>query len=264
MMGEVGELCEIFQWRGCIGDMSSFKSQEITHLGEEIADVFIYNTRLADLCGVDLAQAIQHHIEGRDLSMVADENTTADEFRVRVNKIASEGRVSMSFAYCTRALLDKHNSLEGAPPDLLPRHMVLAVSATVGSLCQLVLNRPEHLCPLGLPSWPAIDIRLLATGLADVACHLITLASLADLDIGKCLRDKLAKNSAKYPAHLVQGSSAKYTAYTHMLKTPSSSCSGSSSGNIVDGSGSGNDSNSSSNSSGNDSNNSSSSSSSSL
>ena len=49
MMGEVGELCEIFQWRGCIADMSGFKSHEIVHLGEEIADVFIYNARLADL-----------------------------------------------------------------------------------------------------------------------------------------------------------------------------------------------------------------------
>eukprot|EP00771_Trimastix_marina_P001978 gnl/Trimastix_PCT/3088.p1 GENE.gnl/Trimastix_PCT/3088~~gnl/Trimastix_PCT/3088.p1 ORF type:complete len:156 (+),score=32.55 gnl/Trimastix_PCT/3088:49-468(+) len=58
MMGEVGELSEIFQWRGEVSPgVPEFTPEEKTHLGEELSDVLLYLVRLADACGVDLTAA---------------------------------------------------------------------------------------------------------------------------------------------------------------------------------------------------------------
>ena len=48
MVGEVGELSEIFQWRGEVAPgLPGWKDKDKVHLGEEMADVFIYLLRLA-------------------------------------------------------------------------------------------------------------------------------------------------------------------------------------------------------------------------
>ena len=61
MMGEVGELAEFFQWKGDGGDgapagLSNWSAEEVDHVRQELADVTIYLMRLADVCGVDLAE----------------------------------------------------------------------------------------------------------------------------------------------------------------------------------------------------------------
>ena len=61
MMGEVGELAELFQWKGD-GDegapvgLSNWTEEEVDHVKQELADVAIYLMRLSDVCGIDLAQ----------------------------------------------------------------------------------------------------------------------------------------------------------------------------------------------------------------
>lgn len=58
LVGEVGELSEIFQWKGEVSrELPEFTSEEKTHLGEELSDCLLYLIRLADVCGVDLASA---------------------------------------------------------------------------------------------------------------------------------------------------------------------------------------------------------------
>ena len=60
MVGEVGELSELFQWRGddgCKPGLPSWKAEDKVHLGEELSDVLLYLIRLADRCGVDLSEA---------------------------------------------------------------------------------------------------------------------------------------------------------------------------------------------------------------
>lgn len=49
--------------------------------------------------------------------------------------------------------------------------------------------------------------------LADVLAYVLRLGEKCDVDLPTALERKMAKNAAKYPAHLVRGSSAKYTAY---------------------------------------------------
>jgi NTP pyrophosphatase (non-canonical NTP hydrolase) len=199
MMGEVGELCEIFQWQGCVTNITDvLKPDKVTHLGEEISDVFIYNSRLADLCGLDLAELVRDRLESK-----GRENESEN----------GNDRMNISFQECI-SLIENRTSSECS----LARHVVLHIGIAAGSIFQLVHKRPESECGGGLPTWSAEDIDALQTGVVDIACDLIALATLAGLDIGECVRDKFAKNVAKYPVHLVKGSSAKYTAYTHIIQ----------------------------------------------
>ena len=69
LMGEVGELAELFQWHGDVGgnddgvniqaaDLlgAGWSDEEVDKVGQEIADVSIYLMRLADVCGVSLGE----------------------------------------------------------------------------------------------------------------------------------------------------------------------------------------------------------------
>lgn len=60
MMGEVGELCELWQFRGDQddGDGAVWKPEKYDKLGQEIADVAIYLIRLVTVCQIDLDQEL--------------------------------------------------------------------------------------------------------------------------------------------------------------------------------------------------------------
>ncbi|KAL4167106.1 hypothetical protein KRP22_012593 [Phytophthora ramorum] len=60
--GEVGELCEIFQWKGEVKNTVDWSARDKEHLGEEISDVLIYLVRLADKCDVNLPAALNDKI----------------------------------------------------------------------------------------------------------------------------------------------------------------------------------------------------------
>lgn len=57
LVGEVGELTELFQWLPA-GEASDLARQEPlrTRAGEEMADVLLYMVRLADVLGIDLRE----------------------------------------------------------------------------------------------------------------------------------------------------------------------------------------------------------------
>lgn len=64
MVGEVGELSEIFQWKGEVPrGLPDWKEEEKQHLGEELSDVLLYLVRLSDICGVDLGKAALRKLE---------------------------------------------------------------------------------------------------------------------------------------------------------------------------------------------------------
>ncbi|KAF3785868.1 dCTP pyrophosphatase 1 [Nymphaea thermarum] len=55
---EVGELSEIFQWRGEVAKgLPDWEERDKEHLGEELSDVLLYLVQLADACEVDLGDA---------------------------------------------------------------------------------------------------------------------------------------------------------------------------------------------------------------
>jgi dCTP diphosphatase len=73
MMGEVGEMAELFQWRGDGNPTEQndkgllgcgWKEEDIDHAGQELADVAIYCLRLADVIGIhDLGNAAILHVQ---------------------------------------------------------------------------------------------------------------------------------------------------------------------------------------------------------
>ncbi|XP_043707750.1 dCTP pyrophosphatase 1-like isoform X2 [Telopea speciosissima] len=63
MVGEVGELSEIFQWREEVAKgLPNWEESDKEHLGEELSDVLLYLIRLADMCGIDLGEAAMKKI----------------------------------------------------------------------------------------------------------------------------------------------------------------------------------------------------------
>lgn len=60
----MGELSEIFQWKGEVPrGLPDWKNEEKQHLGEELSDVLLYLVRLADICGIDLGKAALRKLE---------------------------------------------------------------------------------------------------------------------------------------------------------------------------------------------------------
>lgn len=64
MMGEVGELAELVQWKKDEGDLGEVLSEkELDKIGQELADVAIYLMRLADVSHVRLGDEARRLIE---------------------------------------------------------------------------------------------------------------------------------------------------------------------------------------------------------
>ncbi|XP_078741517.1 dCTP pyrophosphatase 1 [Lampetra fluviatilis] len=66
LVGEVGELAELFQWRcvpqePCVG-LPGWSEGERAQLGQELADVLIYLLELSAACHVDLPRAALHKL----------------------------------------------------------------------------------------------------------------------------------------------------------------------------------------------------------
>ncbi len=58
LVGEVGELAELLQWLGHEEQVAAVREQPLhDRLAEEMSDVLLYLLRLAEVVGVDLAEA---------------------------------------------------------------------------------------------------------------------------------------------------------------------------------------------------------------
>ncbi|KAF7666099.1 hypothetical protein LDENG_00118620 [Lucifuga dentata] len=59
MVGEVGEVAELFQWKGEVAEgLPDWSDSEREQLAHELSDVLIYLVELAEKCRVDLPQAV--------------------------------------------------------------------------------------------------------------------------------------------------------------------------------------------------------------
>ncbi len=68
LVGEVGELAELFQWLPAADAQAMAESQPLkTRAGEEIADVLLYLILLADVLGIDLAAAAHAKMDDSEL-----------------------------------------------------------------------------------------------------------------------------------------------------------------------------------------------------
>lgn len=74
LVGEVGELAELLQWLPADESATLANQQPLNaRLGEELSDVLIYLVRLADVCGVDLPEAVARKIEGSQARYPSDQ-----------------------------------------------------------------------------------------------------------------------------------------------------------------------------------------------
>jgi dCTP diphosphatase len=63
LMGELGELAEIFQWRADAEASDLMQDPEqAERVTDELADVFVYLLQLADVTGVNLGEALEAKI----------------------------------------------------------------------------------------------------------------------------------------------------------------------------------------------------------
>ncbi|KAJ6653349.1 hypothetical protein lerEdw1_009249 [Lerista edwardsae] len=67
--------------------------------------------------------------------------------------------------------------------------------------------------PEGLPGWTESEREALSDELSDVLIYLVALADKCRVDLPTAALRKMEKNSLKYPAKQVYGSSKKYTEY---------------------------------------------------
>ena len=64
LVGEVGELAELFQWVPAEDAVELASDEPLrTRAGEELSDVLLYLIRLADVLGIDLRSAADRKLE---------------------------------------------------------------------------------------------------------------------------------------------------------------------------------------------------------
>lgn len=74
LVGEVGELAELLQWLPAAGIGDRVRAAPLNQrLGEELADVFLYLVRLADVLGVDLTAAADQKLRANAAKFGVDE-----------------------------------------------------------------------------------------------------------------------------------------------------------------------------------------------
>lgn len=95
----------------------------------------------------------------------------------------------------------------------LPRNLLLALTGEVGELAECFQWKGDDGCAPGLHAWSDKEKGHLGEEISDVLFYLIRLSDVCGVDLTAACRAKLDKNAAKYPAHLVKGSSRKYTEY---------------------------------------------------
>ncbi|GAB2227876.1 hypothetical protein Droror1_Dr00009704 [Drosera rotundifolia] len=105
LVGEVGELSELFQWKGEVPrGLPGWSEDEKTHLGEELSDVLLYLVRLSDICNVDLGKATLRKLE-----------LNAIKYPVHLAKGSSRklGEVNTSATTSTNGLLKNGSTDDG-------------------------------------------------------------------------------------------------------------------------------------------------------
>lgn len=172
--------------------------EEVVHLGEEIADVFIYSTRLCDICRIDLSRAVQNTIDK------IGPNVPSFSVRYAKHAIGWHQYSLDDFLRDTRAFKTKFRS---------QRQICFALQSEVGKVCDYFSRRPESESGPGLPVWPEKAVNHMTAHIASMCILLACLAQFHDISLSQCISDKFIKNSLKYPVEESRGSSAKYTNY---------------------------------------------------
>lgn len=84
LVGEVGELAELFQWRGeAAVNLDGWSKEDRVKVEDEMADCLNYLVRLSDRCGVDLDAAVLRRLEASRREGPAESEQGPPEKRAR-------------------------------------------------------------------------------------------------------------------------------------------------------------------------------------
>ncbi|XP_065663999.1 uncharacterized protein LOC100201866 isoform X3 [Hydra vulgaris] len=199
LVGEVGELSELFQWKGDDEPIANWPVAEQIHLGEELSDVLLYLIRLADICNVDLPNA-------------------ADYLLKISNKVNSENGAGYTDEVSTAKVFSAHPNLEDIRKmsnskalNHSPRNLLFSIVGAVGKISELsgwksdgeILRASQK------------DRITFAEKLTVLLLYLVQLAEKCNIDLPKVAFRKYNLNVEKYPVRLVNGSSKKYNEYAN-------------------------------------------------
>ncbi len=213
LCGECGELCEIFQWKGKVDNLSSFTEQEIIHIGEEISDVFVYNLRLSDLCGIDIVSHICNELQINDVTLLSIIESKELLYNTLITKLNHSNSNTSLF----------HKSI---------RDIVLYVNSQIGIMSNIFSEYSDDHCTIGLLQWNTEHINVISKTMAIISISLIYLSEKCLINFQYNLERKFTQNNKKYPVEKAKGSAAKYTAYENKSAAPSNEITKSESGSV--------------------------------
>lgn len=254
MAGEIGELAEIFQWKGSMDNMpcedAGFTQAQIVHIGEEISDVFVYCTRLCDESGVNVTAVMRRLLTSSNsdtirvnaLDCYGTSSSAASSLSV-FNGVATGNSSSSDVVYSWDPLsFDEVCALIGSSVDAKtkfkhiipnttlnsPRTIIFQLLCNLGTIGAILSTKKEiQLTPNMIANseshqffqeWSDVrEITDYCCALAEIFIRLSILCEYFHFKPGSILADKIGKNNKKYPADLVKGRSEKYTAYASQV-----------------------------------------------
>ena len=170
-----------------------------THIGEEIADVLVYTTRLADLCNIELSEAVVATVS----QVPGSENSSTEMWESIVNSRTDQW---------SRRPLDSITEMRDNinPTNVVHvRSILFQIQASLGVVCRVFSLDGNY----DVKNIQLNDKIQMAKSLATIVVLLSNLTGHLELSLSSCVTDKIIKNSRKYPKEIVKGSSAKYTTY---------------------------------------------------
>ncbi|KAJ3031491.1 UNVERIFIED_CONTAM: dCTP pyrophosphatase 1 [Siphonaria sp. JEL0065] len=189
LIGEAGELSEIFQWRGeCLPGLPDFTESDRIHVGEEMSDVLIYLIEMARNCSVDLPSAVLKKMVVNAIKYPSKDGSS-DDFSVNPRELTFDMLAEMTLSFSVaRGWNDA---------DLSPRNLLFALIAEVGELSEIFQWRGE--CQPGLSEFTPEDKIHVGEEMSDVLLYLVQLARVCGISLSDAVLDKIVKNGIKYP-----------------------------------------------------------------
>lgn len=173
----------------------------VEHIGEEVSDVLVYSTRLADLCGLDLASAVV----GRRPPQESSDCSSAVGACTPWRELALD---DISSAHYRAGPC-------GEIPVVRIRSTLFLLQSSLGAMCA-VFSKDGYDNVINMTVQDKAEI---ARHLSGIVIALGDVCVDVGISLSSSVTDKIAKNIKKYPKDIVKGSSAKYTEYK--IHTPS-------------------------------------------
>eukprot|EP01138_Halocafeteria_seosinensis_P006961 gb/GECG01007119.1/.p1 GENE.gb/GECG01007119.1/~~gb/GECG01007119.1/.p1 ORF type:complete len:269 (+),score=37.93 gb/GECG01007119.1/:1-807(+) len=102
MVGEVGELAELFQWKGDSSEhlgLEGFSDRDKVLVGEELSDVLLYLLRLSHRCNVNLPRAAQRKLKLNAKKYPVDKARGRSAKYTEYVRESTEGHLDMASRY---------------------------------------------------------------------------------------------------------------------------------------------------------------------